>query len=42
MYSIITLIWIEEDCSLESIGISIMTLGKDSHLSRCESYYSKD
>lgn len=42
MYSIITLIWIEEDCSLESIGISIMTLGKDSHPSRCESYYSKD
>lgn len=41
IYSITTLMWLEEDCSLEPIGISIMALGTDSHPSCCESYYGR-
>lgn len=39
--SITTLMWLEEDCSLEPIGISIMALGTDSHPSRRESCYGR-
>lgn len=41
IYSITTLMWLEEDCSLEPIGISIMALGTDSHPSHHESYYGR-